>query len=251
MKKLCGKTILITGSGRGIGESVARSLAADGAQVILHGRKLNGLEELADNFEFFGYLRPIVTCLDLSSTTKKSCDDLAEFIKLKAQKLDGIVFNAAIFFGLRSFETMSVSELDIAYNINIRSNVLLLQSLLPMIKASEAGRLLFTSSIVGHQAWEGWADYCITKFATEGLGRLVATEYQGTNIRTNIIDPGKLRTEMRAAAMPDEDPMTLPEPKEIMPIYNFLMSDDCHDVNGRVINARGFLNDGEYRHYIV
>jgi len=251
MKKLKGKTILVTGSGRGIGEVVARNLAENGAQVILHGRTLDGLVEVADNFEALGYLRPVIINLDLSSTTKKSCDDLAELIKTKAEKLDGIVFNAAIFFGLRSFEDMAVSDLDMAYNINIRSNVLLLQSLLPMIHASEAGRLLFTSSIVGHQAWAKWADYSITKFATEGLGKLIAAEYKNTNIRTNIIDPGKLRTAMRAAAMPNEDPMTLPEPQEIMPIYTFLMSDDCNDVNGRVIDARGFLNDGEYRHYIV
>ncbi|EIZ1170309.1 SDR family NAD(P)-dependent oxidoreductase [Vibrio vulnificus] len=250
MKVLEGKTILVTGSGRGIGAVVARSFAEQGAQVVLHSRTKEGLSELADDFEKRGFLKPIIVSLDLSSVTKEECDAVADLIKMKAKKLDGVVFNAAIFFGLRSFLDMKVDELDLAYNVNIRSSVMLLQSLLPLIQESDTGKLLFTTSIVGHQAWKNWADYSITKFATEGLGKLIAEEYKNSNIRTNIIDPGKLRTAMRAVAMPEEDPMTLPEPKDIMPVYTFLMSDSSNDINGKVIDTRGFLDDGKFDHYV-
>lgn len=235
--KLSNKTILITGASRGLGKTIALALGEQGAELILHARKMEQLLELKSTFLTLGYKEPTLVTLDLLDAEPQDYEALGRNIKLNHTHIDGVIFNAALFHGLRNVTSMPISDLDASYRVNLRANVLLTNVLLPLIRLSK-GRLLYTSSIVGHKAWPGWSDYCITKFALESYSQLVAIENKN-ELFVNCIDPGKLRTEMRVKAFPNEDPMSLPTPEELMPLYVDLMS--ISSLHGQVIDGRDYL----------
>lgn len=112
------------------------------------------------------------------------------------------------------------------------------QALLPVIRKSEMGRIIFTSSTVGHDGRALWGTYSISKFATEGMMQILADELSNTTIRVNAINPGATRTTMRASAYPAEDSMLLKTPLEIMPLYLYLMSEQSQEINGLCIDAQ-------------
>jgi NAD(P)-dependent dehydrogenase (short-subunit alcohol dehydrogenase family) len=99
--------------------------------------------------------------------------------------------------------------------------------------------IVFTSSGVGRKGKAYWGAYAISKFATEGLVQILSEELEKTSgIRVNAINPGAVRTKMRAEAFPAEDPKTLKNPKEVMNAYLFLMGKDSLDLSGRSIDAQ-------------
>ena len=103
------------------------------------------------------------------------------------------------------------------FDINVTVNWRLIRSLDPLLRASDAGRAIFMSSGAAHAARPFWGPYSASKAALEVLARTYAGECDKTNIRVVIVDPGAMRTAMRAQAMPGEDPETLPPPSELAP----------------------------------
>jgi NAD(P)-dependent dehydrogenase (short-subunit alcohol dehydrogenase family) len=91
---------------------------------------------------------------------------------------------------------------------------------------------------VGNQGKAFWGPYSISKFATEGMMQVIADEYENTSLRTNAINPGATKTNMRASAFPAEDKNILAVPADIMPLYVYLMSDDSLKVNGQTLKAQ-------------
>jgi NAD(P)-dependent dehydrogenase (short-subunit alcohol dehydrogenase family) len=85
-----------------------------------------------------------------------------------------------------------------------------------------------------------WGAYSASKFAVEGFSQVLAEELKDLGIRVNAVNPGATRTEMRAAAYPDEDPLTLPVPEAIMPVFVYLASDASREVSGRSLEAQGW-----------
>ena len=116
---------------------------------------------------------------------------------------------------------------------------LLTRALLPLLRKNENGSVIFTSSNVGIKGRANWGAYCVSKFATEGLAQLLADEEQKVStLRINTVNPGRIRTAMRAQAYPDEDPMTLAAPEEIMSTYLYLMDSQHCKVTGQRVNAQ-------------
>ncbi len=123
------------------------------------------------------------------------------------------------------------SDLWHVMQINVNATFMLTQALPLLLKAPNAS-LVFTSSSVGKQGRAG--AYSVSKFATEGLSE----EYKHSNLRVNCINPGGTRTSMRASAFPDEDPLKLKTPADIMPIYIYLMGDDSLRKTGSSYDAQ-------------
>ncbi len=235
---LNGKVILVTGAGDGIGKTAALTYAQHGATVILLGKTVKKLEAVYDQIEQAGYPKPAIVPLDLKGATEQNHLDMAETIEEQFGHLDGLLHNASMLGVLGPFEHITMSSVEEVFKVNVIAEIMLTKALLPVMRKSASASLVFTSSSVGRQARSFWGEYAMSKFATEGMMQAIAHEYEGSNIRTNSINPGATRTGMRANAYPAENPQLLKKPEEIMPTYLYLMGKDSADINGQQLNAQ-------------
>lgn len=235
---LIGKTILVTGAGDGIGKVAAIEYAKLGATVILLGRTVSKLEATYDEIEKNGGPQPAIIPLDMKGATKQNYLDMADTINEQFGQLDGLLHNAGLLGTLTPFEQIEEAAFDDVMQVNVRAQFLMTQALLPLIKKSPDGRIVFTSSTVGHIGRAYWGTYAISKFATEGMMQVLADELSDTSIRVNAINPGATRTKMRASAYPAEDSNLLKTPQDIMPLYTYLMAPESKNVHGQCIDAQ-------------
>lgn len=233
------KVILVTGAGDGIGKAAALSYAKHGATVILLGRTTKKLELVYDEIEKLGYPQAAIVPLNLDGAVEHDYSELANIIEGEFGRLDGLLHNASILGNRTALANYEVSTFEQVMRVNVTSNFLLTQALLPLLNKSESGSIIFTSSGVGRKAKAYWGAYAISKFATEAMMQLLAEELENTsNIRVNAINPGATRTNMRAHAFPAENPETIASPEDIMPTYLYLMGKDSLMTNGQSINAQ-------------
>jgi len=235
---LANKTILITGAGDGIGKEAALTYAKLGATVILLGKTVTKLEETYDNIVALNLAEPAIIPLDLKGATKQNYIDMSATIVNQFGQLDGVLLNASILGELTPFTHIHEQIFDDVMKVNVTAQYLLAQAIIPTLLLAENASLVFTSSGVGHQGKAFWGPYSISKFATEGMMQIIADEYDNTSLRTNAINPGATKTNMRASAYPAEDKDKLASTNEIMPLYVYLMSDDSLAINGQTINAQ-------------
>ncbi|MFA0066884.1 YciK family oxidoreductase [Vibrio breoganii] len=232
------KVILVTGAGDGIGKQAALSYAQHGATVILLGRTVNKLEKTYDEIVNAGYAEPAIVPLDMQGATKQHYIDMAETIEGQYGRLDGLLHNAGVLGMISPFDQIEEDTFDEVMQINVKAQFLMTQALLPLVKKAEFGRIVFTSSTVGHIGRALWGSYAISKFATEGMMQVLADELSNTNVRINAINPGATRTSMRAGAYPAEDSATLKTPLDIMPLYLYLMSEQSQEISGLCVDAQ-------------
>ncbi|UPW20633.1 YciK family oxidoreductase [Agarivorans sp. TSD2052] len=236
--ELKNKVILVTGAGDGIGRQAALSFAACGATVILLGRTVKKLEAVYDEIEAMSAPQAAIIPLDLNGATQQHYLDMTATIENQFGRLDGALLNAAHLGVLSQYVQISEDHWDQLMQVNVKSQFLLSQALLPLMAKSNHASLLFTSSSVGKQGRAYWGGYSVSKFAIEGMSQVIADEYDKTGLRSNCINPGATQTLMRATAYPGEDPQTLKTPLDIMPSYLYLMSDASIGITGQSINAQ-------------
>lgn len=235
---LSNKTILITGAGDGIGKEAALTYAKLGATVILLGKTVSKLEAVYDEILALGLAEPAIIPLDLKGATKQNYIDMASTIANEFGKLDGVLLNASVLGELTPFTQIHEQIFNDVMQVNVTAQYLLAQALIPTLLLADNASLVFTSSGVGNKGRAYWGAYSISKFATEGMMQVIADEYENSALRTNAINPGATRTNMRASAFPAEEKDKLPTATEIMPLYVYLMSDDSKAVNGQTIKAQ-------------
>ncbi|WP_373567117.1 YciK family oxidoreductase [Pseudidiomarina homiensis] len=233
-----GKVILVTGAGDGIGKEAALTFAKAGATVILLGRTVSKLEAVYDDVIAAGGAEPAIVPLDLKGATFTHYQGLCATIVEQFGHLDGLLHNASLLGVLSPFEHIDHGNWHDLMQVNVTAQFLMTQALMPALKKAEHASIVFTSSGVGRKGRAFWGPYSVSKFATEGLAQVMADEYEGSNIRINVINPGATRTSMRARAYPAEDRSKLKTPTEIMPTYLYLMSDASLDVNGQSLDAQ-------------
>jgi NAD(P)-dependent dehydrogenase (short-subunit alcohol dehydrogenase family) len=235
VKRLEGRIALITGASRGIGAAVARRFAAEGAHVILTARTVGGLEEVDDAIRAAGGAPATLVPLDLRDSAE--IDKLAPAIAGRFGRLDILVGNAGVLGTLGPASHLEPAIWDEAVAVNLTANWRLIRALEPLLRASEAGRAMFVSSGIVRSNRAYWPAYAATKAGLEALVRSWAAELTKTPLRVNVIDPGATRTNMRAAAMPGEDPLTLPTPDDIAGVFVDLADPACIR-HGEIIEAR-------------
>ncbi len=235
--QLKGRVILVTGANRGIGRAVSLDLARHGATVILHGRNANALDAQYEEIRTLGP-EPAVATLDLERASGEDYQNLTAQLESRYGKLDGLLHNASILGDRSPVEHYDIGLWQRVMHINVNAAFILTRCLLPLLRRSEDASVVFTSSGVGNQGRAYWGAYCCSKFATEGLAQTLADELENTNIRVNCIDPGAVRTAMRQAAYPAEDPQTLPTPESLTGAYLYLLGPDSRRVNGERMRAQ-------------
>ncbi len=218
-----GRVALVTGASRGIGHAVALELAQRGAHVIAMARTQGALEALDDDIRARGGHCTLVPC-DIKDYA--ALDRLGATIFERWGRLDMLVANAGILGTLSPLGHIDPERFEAVMAVNVTANWRLIRSLDLPLRRSDAGRVIMLSSGVAHRAETRayWGPYAMSKAALEMLGRTYAAETQNTNLKITLVNPGPLRTRMRAAAMPDEDPEDLAPPESIAPqLVNLLL----------------------------
>ena len=209
---LASRIALVTGASRGIGYATALALARAGAHIVALARTVGGLEELDDAIQAVG---GSATLVPLDVKDFDSFDRLAASLHERYGRLDILVGNAGVLGPLSPLGHVEPKEWDEALTVNVTANFRLLRALDPLLRASDAGRVVFVTSGVAATPRAYWGPYSITKAALDALARTYAAETATTNVRVNLFSPGPIRTRMRATAMPGEDPMALKTPEEV------------------------------------
>ena len=211
-KPLADRVALVTGASRGIGAATALALAKAGAHVVAIARTVGGLEELDDAIRAAGSSATLVP-LDLKDYD--GIDRLALALNERYRKLDVLVGNAGILGPLSPLGHIEPKAWDEIIAVNVTANWRLIRALEVLLKASDAGRAVFMTSGAASSAKAYWGAYAASKAALNVLARTYAAETVNTRVRVNLFNPGATRTRMRAAAMPGEDPTTLPTVEEV------------------------------------
>lgn len=232
--RLSGRIAVVTGASRGIGAAVARLFAAEGAHIVAVARTVGGLEELDDAIRATGGTATLVP-QDLCELD--AIDKLGAALYERYGRLDVLVGNAGVLGSLTPVSHIEPRIWDEAVAINLTANYRLIRSLDPLLRLSDAGRAIFVTSGAARAPRAYWGTYGATKVALEHLVLTWAAEIAKTAVRVNLVNPGATRTAMRAAAMPGEDPQTLPTPDEVAPAFLDLATPDCSR-HGEIVNAR-------------
>jgi NAD(P)-dependent dehydrogenase (short-subunit alcohol dehydrogenase family) len=215
-RPLAGLIALVTGATRGIGRASALGLAEAGAHVIAVGRTQGALEALDDEILEITGERATLVPLDL--TNGAGIDQLGGVIHQRWGRLDILVHAAGILGELTPASHIETKLWDRVLATNLTSAYRLIRSLEPLLRKSAAGRAVFLTSGAAVRPRAFWSVYAASKAGLEGLVKSWADELENTPIRPVLLDPGAMRTAMRAKAFPGEEPESLPHPSEIAPL---------------------------------
>jgi NAD(P)-dependent dehydrogenase (short-subunit alcohol dehydrogenase family) len=212
---LAGRVALVTGASRGIGAAVAVELARHGAQCVLVARTQGGLEDTDDAIRAAGGQATLFP-FNLARDGEK-LDLIGPSIVERFGRLDILVHAAGVLGQLSPVAHITPKDWAECVAVNMTASWRLIRSCDPPLRASDAGRAVFvtTGRVIRPKAY--WGAYGATKAGMEHLVQSWAQEVATTPLRVNLLDPGIVATAMRAAAMPGEDPASLPKPADVAP----------------------------------
>ncbi len=232
-KPLEGRLALVTGASRGIGRAICIELAKAGAHIIALARTQGALEDLDDEIRAVGGEATLVPC-DIKDFD--ALNRLGAAIHQRWKTLDIFVGNAGVLGPISPLGHVDPSKWDEVFAVNVTANWRLIRSLDLLLRASDAGRVVLMSSAAGNKTEFSpyWGPYAASKAAVDALVRTYAAETKNmSSIKVMAVNPGPLRTKMRAAAMPGEDPNTLRTPEELAPKIVELCTPDW-DETGKI-----------------
>lgn len=235
---LAGRRILVTGAGDGVGRTVALAYAAHGASVILLDRAQIKLEEVYDEIERQGWPAATILPLDLAQAPPAHYEQLAQTIEREFGRLDGLL-HCAVEPG--TLTPLELYETEMWYRVmqtNLHAAWLLTRACLPLLKKSDDASIVFTSADVGREGRAYWGAYGVACFGIEGMMQILADELDSEGrVRVNSLNPGAVRTALRARLYPGEDPNSLRRPEDILANYLYLMGPDSRGITGQAFDS--------------
>lgn len=233
---LAGKIALVTGSSRGIGAATAKALAAKGAHVVITGRKVKNLEAVEDAIHEAG---GTATIAPMDLTDGESIGRLAQAIAERWEKLDFLIINAAQMPVLTPVTQIDAKQFNETLTLNVLATQALLAGFDPLLKRSEAGRIVGLTSSVGSEPRPFWGAYGASKAAFENLLLSHGKEVERiSEIRVAVIDPGATRTAMRERAYPGEDPQTVKPPEAVADYLAALLEKDFPNLHRERVETK-------------
>lgn len=190
--KIEGKIVVITGASSGLGESTARLLSAQGASVVLGARRVDRLRSLVDELTGSGGKALSV------STDVTYLDQVKKLVDAAVQtygRIDVMINNAGL-MPQSPLERLKVDEWNQLIDVNIKGVLYGIAAALPYMKQQKAGHIINVSSVAGHKVGPGFAVYAATKHAVRALSEGLRQEVKPYNIRTTVISPGAVATEL-------------------------------------------------------
>ncbi|MFA5949722.1 MAG: SDR family NAD(P)-dependent oxidoreductase [Hyphomicrobium sp.] len=213
--RLEGRIALVTGASRGLGRAVALALAREGAQVVAVARTTGALEELDDEIRAIG---GTATILKLDLRAGERIDQVGPALYQRWKKLDIFVGAAGILGPLSPLPHVTADAWSSVMDVNLNANWRFIRTLDPLLRLSDAGRALFVTAGAASADTAYWGPYAVSKAGLEALAKTYAEEVANTPVRVSILDPGPMRTAMRAKAFPGEDTRLLTDPFDVAPL---------------------------------
>lgn len=192
MSNIQDKVVIITGASSGIGEATARELASKGAKLVLAARRQERLKKLQEEIQQNGG-QVIFKVTDVAS--HEQMEELAEFALKEFEKIDVIVNNAGV-MPLSPVHQKKINEWNTMIDVNIKGVLYGIAAVLPSMRERKEGHIINVSSIAGHLVFPASSVYSGTKFAVRAITEGLRIEEASNNIRTTIISPGTITTEL-------------------------------------------------------
>jgi NADP-dependent 3-hydroxy acid dehydrogenase YdfG len=203
-----GKVVVITGASSGLGEATARLLSAQGAVLVLGARRVDRLQSLAGELTGRGG-KALAVCTDVTD-----CDQVKRLVDAAIQtygRIDVMINNAGL-MPLSPLERLKIEDWDRTIDVNIKGVLYGIAAALPHMMQQKSGHIINVSSVAGHKVRPGNAVYAATKHAVRALSEGLRMEVKPYNIRTTVISPGAVATEL---------PNSVTEPDVAKSIHNF------------------------------
>ncbi len=231
---LSGETVFITGASRGLGAALTLAFARAGARLVLCAR---GEEELAAAASNALRIGAAVEWRSADVTDERA---IAALVRAAADRFGpvSVLVNNASRLGSRTpLREQGIDEWRRTVDVNLTGALIPIQAVLPGMRAAGGGSIINVSSGVGDVPRKRWGAYAVSKWAVEGLSRNLALEEADAGVRVNIVDPGRLRTRMRRAAYPAEDPLDPAPPESATGVFLWLAAPASADTSGQRFQA--------------
>lgn len=244
MKVLQGKKIIVTGGSRGIGASIVRTLAEEGAHVCFtYSAREEAAAEVAKSLPGEGHFY-----LKLDVASEESVNQAMEQITAKWTEIDGLVNNAGITKD-QLLLRMKADDFDAVINTNLRGTFLMTKALSKIMMKARKGSIVNITSVIGQTGNAGQANYAASKAGTEAFSKSVALELASRNVRVNCVAPGFIATEMThvlsedaKTKIMDKIPMNaIGEGKDVANAVKFLLSEESKYITGHTVSVNGGL----------
>lgn len=235
---LQGKVALVTGGSRGIGKAIALAYAREGASVFICARGKADLERAASEIRSLG---GEVSWRAADLVKLRGVRRLVKEARDRYGAIHILVNNASVLGPREPIVRYPLAAWEEVLRGNLTSLFMVTKEVLKLMLPQKEGSIINLSSGVGRAGKARWGAYAASKFGVEGFTQVLADEVRDCNIRVNAVNPGGTRTEMRAQAYPDEDPLTLPKPDEITGVFLYLASAESAGVSGKTFDARDWL----------
>ncbi len=229
------KVIVVTGASQGLGRALALAFAEAGAKLVVNSRSEESITPIAQEAQTLG-AEVLAVAADVSDGA-----DAQRLIDATVDRFGGIdvlINNAGVLGPRVAIAEYPEDEWRKVIDANLTGPYLVSRAAIPHL--SEGASIINLVSGVSVEGRPEWGAYSVSKFGIEGLTQILAAELQDRSIRVNAVDPGGMRTDMRAAAYPDEDPRSRITPEENTAVFLYLASDESKDVTGQRFKAQEF-----------
>jgi NAD(P)-dependent dehydrogenase (short-subunit alcohol dehydrogenase family) len=236
---LGGKVVVVTGASQGLGRALALAFAREGVHLVINSRSRDSLGLVAGETEETGAeVLAVSADVSVGSDVERLVDESVR----RFGRIDVLVNNAGLLGPRVPIEEYPENEWRRILDANLTAPFLLSKAVIPHML--EGGSIVNVTSGVSVEGRAEWGAYSVSKFGVESLTQILAAELKDRGIRVNSVDPGGMRTEMRAAAYPDEDPTTRITPEENTAVFLYLASDESIEVTGERFKAQDFQPTG-------
>ncbi|WP_332633848.1 SDR family NAD(P)-dependent oxidoreductase [Halalkalibacter flavus] len=235
------QVIMITGATRGLGYTLAKHFAKQGANLAICARGKTEIKTVQNELEKYG-AEVIALSADVSNP-----NDVERFVSVTENhfgRIDTLINNASI-FGPGPLYLADYPDLVLknVLEVNIMNPFLMTKRVLPGMLARHKGSIINLTSEVGKTGYAEWGAYSISKFAVEGMTQIWADELIDTGVRINLVDPGEMDTAMHEIAVPNCE-YELANPSEVIDVFDYLASSESHLATGQRFEAQSFSRKG-------
>ena len=230
-----GKVAMVTGASQGLGRALALAYAKEGARIVINSRQEESIRPVAEEAESTG-----AEVLALVADVSRSADveRLVGAAARRFGRVDVLVNNAGVLGPRVAIAEYPEDEWRLVIDAKLTGPFLVSKAVIA--RMPRGGSIVNVVSGVSVEGRPGWGAYSVSKFGVEGLTQILAAELEERGIRVNAVDPGGMRTEMRAAAYPEEDPMTRITPQENTGVFLYLASEASRGITGQRFKAQEF-----------
>jgi NAD(P)-dependent dehydrogenase (short-subunit alcohol dehydrogenase family) len=230
-----GKVAMVTGASQGLGRALALAYAREGAMLVINSRNYESIRDVVEEIHGLG-----VEVLGIGADVTSSSDvvGLVDVAVEHYDRIDVLVNNAGLLGPRVAIEEYPEDEWRRVLDANLTGPFLVSKAAIPYMR--EGASIVNVTSGVSIEGRAQWGAYSVSKFGMEGLTQILAAELKDRGIRVNSVDPGGMRTGMRAVAYPDEDPTTRITPEENTAVFLYLASNESRDITGERFKAQEF-----------